>query len=89
MTTELPTITDADMLNALNEAVEMGWLQRVDRGYCFACNQEKPVYDVLMDNAPVQPPRCCECYYGYAQEVMADPEGVARIQERVRGYGAS
>lgn len=85
-----PYEIDADMLNlALETAIERGWLVYVQHGYCFHCCNEKPVYEVIMENAPVQPPRCADCYLEQGTAVMADPEARQRIENDARSYGAS
>jgi|688.fasta_scaffold1336930_2 hypothetical protein len=71
------------MGEALDDAVALGWLAPVDRGFCFYCNQEKAVYDVTMPDAPVQPPRCAACFLGIAQQFTEDPERWAEFKRQV------
>lgn len=60
--------------SALDDAVAAGWLSPVTHGFCFYCNEEKAVYDVTMANAPVQPPRCGDCFFAIAASVRDNPE---------------
>lgn len=60
---------------ALRDAVDLGWLAPVDHGFCFSCNEEKAVYEVVMEGAPVQPPKCSTCFFTLAhQAITADPQ---------------
>jgi hypothetical protein len=88
MTFDPNNVSDFDIMGAVEQAVTLGWLTSVDHGYCFYCGTEKSVYDVTMDNAPVQPPRCGDCYVAQAQAVLADPAAVARLIDDC-DYGAS
>lgn len=57
---------------AVIRAVDLGWLELVNHGFCFYCNAEKPVFDVVTTDAPVQPPRCMECFISMSEKILQD-----------------
>lgn len=70
------------VLDVLEIACEIGWLKPVKHGYCFYCHTEKPVYDVIMKDVPVQPPRCESCFVKAAVQMASDPETRERIRKQ-------
>lgn len=57
---------------AVIRAVEIGWLEPIEHGFCFYCNSEKPVFDVIANEAPVQPPRCMDCFVSMSERILQD-----------------
>ena len=75
------SLSDESVIKVIDLACEMGWLKPVEHGYCFYCNTEKAVYDIIMRDAPTQPPRCESCFIEAAQIMASDPETVKQIQK--------
>lgn len=76
----------AFMRSVLVTAVASGWLRPVAHGYCWQCNTEGPVLDVMShqvpDGAPSQPPRCEECFIESGLTVMSDPDAMSAIIDK-------
>jgi hypothetical protein len=65
---------------ALDQACALGWVEKVNHGYCFHCHSEKVVYDIIDPTAPVQPPRCAACFERQAKTMIAEnPDLVKEI----------
>jgi hypothetical protein len=62
----------ADILRGFAQSIEVGWLVPIPHGYCFSCEHETIVYDVLI--GPAQPPRCGSCFITSMIAHAADPE---------------
>lgn len=62
----------------LVDAVQSGWLRSVAHGYCWYCNTEGPVLEVMTHevpgNPPSQPPRCESCFMDSGLTVLSDPD---------------
>lgn len=50
----------AEIVYGFADAIGSRWLQPIPHGYCFSCDVETIVYDVLI--GPSQPPRCASCF---------------------------
>lgn len=61
----------AEIIYGFAEAIESHWLQPIPHGYCFSCDTEAIVYDVLI--GPSQPPRCASCFIG---AMIGEAEGL-------------
>lgn len=79
MTSDHPPLSSNDINLALVEAVDIGWLIPIEHGYCFYCHTEGMVYDIVADNAPVQPARCAKCFFEAASHLTADPKLMAKF----------
>lgn len=71
-----PNLSQDDVSEALEQACWLGWLEKVPHGYCFSCHSEKMVFDILDPEAPVQPPKCAECFTSQAQKMIKDNPGL-------------
>jgi hypothetical protein len=74
MTSDSHSLSVDEINRALTQAVDLGWLIPIEHGYCFYCHTEGMVYDIVADNAPVQPARCGHCFFEAASVIVADPE---------------
>lgn len=76
----------AFMRLVLTDAVEEGWLRPVAHGYCWDCDTEGPVLEVMTHsvpgNPPSQPPRCEDCFVESGLGVLSDPEVMDSIIRR-------
>ena len=72
MTEEYEERLRDSFMMAILRAIEIGWLAPVELGFCFYCNEEKPVLEVTAENAPAQPPRCMQCFIDMAAEMFED-----------------
>ena len=70
-----------DMKRALVDAQERKWLGAQRHGYCFTCEQETLVYDVIAEDSPVQPPKCEECFIDGAIDFLESPNAPQLIKE--------
>lgn len=82
MPDDVPIINEDHLKMALLNAVEARWLRPIEYGYCFYCANEGPVYEVIADDAPAQPPRCEECFIKQAFEMMGDDEAMSELMEK-------
>lgn len=89
MTYDVNNITDQDIIDALKDATDIGWLLPIEHGYCFSCHKEGMVYEIIQPSAPVQPPRCPTCFVDIASCLLDDPTIVARIQMENRNNESS
>jgi hypothetical protein len=70
-----------DMKRALIDAQERKWLGQQRHGYCFTCERETLVYDVIAEGSPVQPPKCEECFIDGAIDFLESPRASGLIKE--------
>jgi hypothetical protein len=70
-----------DMKLALIDAQERKWLGAPRHGYCFTCEQETLVYEVIAEGSPVQPPKCEECFIDGAVAFLESPDAPQLIKE--------
>jgi hypothetical protein len=81
MPKNMPEITEAHIVNALQEAIGNGWLGLVPYGYCFSCDGMGMVYEVTGKDIPAQPPRCEGCFIEHAYDLMEDEEAMANLMD--------
>jgi hypothetical protein len=79
MSNNFPNITRDDITDALGKAIDKNWLKVIDHGYCFHCLTEGQVYEIIDPFAPIQPPRCGECFTSAALALASDPEVMGEI----------
>lgn len=70
-----------DMRQALRDAQERKWLGQERHGYCFWCNKETLVFEVIAENSPPQPPKCEQCFIHGAIEFLESPDAERLIKE--------
>lgn len=79
MTNNFPDLTRDDITEALSKAIDRNWLKAIDHGYCFHCSMEGQVYEIIDPSAPVQPPRCGNCFASAAFALASDPKVMSEI----------
>ena len=86
MEIEDPGAAVAFMQAVLSDAIEEGWLRIIPHGYCWYCQQEKQVLEVMNHKVPgeppSQPPRCEDCFIDSGLAVMSDPVIMNSLLER-------
>lgn len=70
-----------NMKLAIRSAQDRKWLGEQRHGYCFTCNQEKLVFDVIAKNSPIQPPKCEDCFMDGAIAFLENPDADEKIKE--------
>lgn len=81
-------VTPETIAATIEVFVEAGLLESVGHGYCWACAQEKPVFDVSTEHFPAQEPKCGDCIINTAMHAMKLPgfrEKVDREYRRLYG----
>lgn len=80
MSKETPQIiTQEHVVAALWSAIDAGWLQLVEYGYCFYCDGMGVVYEVISKDVPAQPPRCQGCFITHAFDMIADKSAMKEL----------
>lgn len=69
--------------SGIDEMVQLGNLIPVEHGFCFACQQEKPVYDVA-PRFPTQPAICDHCLFQKGLLMLSDPEKVQELVNNLK-----
>ena len=76
----------AFMRDVVVDAIDQGWLRPIPHGYCWYCQTEGPVLDVMAHKVPgdppSQPPRCEDCFIEAGLSVLSDPEIMNSLLER-------
>lgn len=67
----------------IRQSIEEGDITPIDHGYCFCCENEKPVYEAGK-NFPPQPPLCHECLVGMGVAMAMRPEFAQRIEDGIQ-----
>lgn len=81
-------ITPETIADTINVFVENKMLIPVGHGFCWTCENEKPVYDVSTDHFPSQEPKCGDCIINTAMAAMKLPGFVDKVErEYKRLYG--
>jgi len=84
----LEGVTPETIADTINVFVENKMLIPVGHGFCWTCENEKPVYDVSTDHFPSQEPKCGDCIINTAMAAMKLPGFIAKVEhEYKRLYG--
>lgn len=77
-------ITPETIADTINVFVENKMLIPVGHGFCWTCENEKPVYDVSTDHFPSQEPKCGDCIINTAMAAMKLPGFVDKVEREYR-----
>jgi hypothetical protein len=82
MANDIPPIHESHFKMALLNAVKARWLRPIEHGYCFHCNKEGAVFEVIAQDAPAQPPRCEQCFIKQAFNLLENDRTVSGLMQK-------